>query len=97
MRYKDGGHVGSSITGESVTYFRVNVGDFLDRAAFAGPAMSSSNHTSIRALTELLDILILRVHSKVGVERSERVSLHVGWIYSADLCRDRDGERCLCR
>lgn len=73
---------------QQLTNLRIYVGDFLDRAAFTGPAVSGSNHTSVRALAELFDVLILRVHGEVGVERGKGMSLHDFLPFGSGLSRD---------
>ena len=60
----------------------VNVSDLLDRAALAGAAVSGSDDASVRALTEFLDELVLRIDDEGRVECGELVSLHGSCVLS---------------
>jgi len=59
-------------------YLCVDVRDFLDGAPFARTAMSGGYDTSISALAEFLDELVLGIDDKIRVQCSEAMSLHCG-------------------
>jgi hypothetical protein len=58
-------------------HLAVDVGDLLDRATLAGPAVPGGDDEPVRALAELLHELVLAVDGEGAVERLERVPLHL--------------------
>jgi hypothetical protein len=55
----------------------VDIGDFFDCTTFPRPAVFRSNHASIRTLTEFLDVLVLCIDYKVGIQCCKAMPLHV--------------------
>ena len=56
----------------------VDVGDLLNRAAFAGAEVLGGDDAAVGTLAELLDKLIFGIDDEGGVERLEGVPLHRG-------------------
>ena len=61
------------------SHLGINVGNFLDSAAFPWPAMSCCYYASIRTLSEFFDKLILGIHHESRVEGGEGMPLHGIW------------------
>lgn len=57
-------------------YLGVDVGDLLDSAAFARPAMASGDDAAISALAKFLDELVFGVNDESRVESGEAMPLH---------------------
>ncbi len=72
----------------------VDVCDFLYGTTLAGTTVLSGDHTSIRALAELLDELVFGVDDEGRIEGGERVTLHgplLGWRCGSEK-RGSEGE-----
>ena len=87
--------VSSSILDPGVqcsTYLCVDIGDLLNSASLARPAVLCSNDTSIGPLPQLLLKHILRIYDKSRVECLERVPLHDG-VFQVETKEQEEKER----